>query len=636
MYQLLYKKISQLYSVKVTASGIGIFRFLYGLVTLQEICFLLYFNHLIFDPIPYLDVEFPMIYFFLCLWAMIAICLTLGYRSQQSIIANYVFWIVFVNFTPMQRDFDGGFDLFMIGTNFFMIFMPIEKSFALDQLRNKLLNPFKHYSQYEKSEVTILAYTIPVTICLGFMYFDSVIHKMFAEHWRNGLGAWLPSTMPYYISSIDLSWFLNQEIIQKTIGYIIIVFQFTFLFFLHLSPLRPLFFIIGISIHLGITVALNIYPFGISMLIFYCLIIPLSWYKKIGRLVTAKTPSLLVFYDDQSHFFCRTILTIKHFDILNCIEFKSIQSTAKNYPVISKIKESVLLTALHALDKNNQLLTGAAVFPHILVKMRYLAVVGYFLKLPLISSLPRLACKKFIHKSIANSSTQEHIAKTEDTQKLFSLYDKFFEPQSAKLSKLYRQRISKILFVLFLFQINSTIHYGLVYRLEFNKKATSLTATLADISNSVIQFSHAFFGITPHPLYLHDHFEGYNHLIAITYTENQGIEKWLPFVKPDGRLESPNWGRVHSMWANIAVTPNIDNQRLTKFIMKTTAFWGIKSGIDLENSIFQIKMKRISSPTYWVHDLLKQNLSGKWKNIGTATWQDKSIKISLPDNINRL
>ena len=123
MYKFLLSKINTLYLKKAPATGVGLFRILFGLITLQEILFLIYFNHLIFDPIPFLDVEFPMIVFFLWLWALVALALTIGYRSQTASIANYIFWLIFVNFTPMQRDFDGGFDLFMIGANFFLIFI---------------------------------------------------------------------------------------------------------------------------------------------------------------------------------------------------------------------------------------------------------------------------------------------------------------------------------------------------------------------------------------------------------------------------------------------------------------------------------------------------------------------------------
>ena len=187
MYKFIITKIIELQSKQVPAIGIGLFRFFYGLVTLQEIFFLLYFNHLIFDPIPYIDIEFPMIPFFLCLWGIVAFFVIVGYRYQFSVISNYIFWILFVNFTTMQRDFDGGFDSFMIGAGFFLLFMPGSRVFSIDNLRYKLSSPFKHYSSYTEPLVSSLAYFIPVLICLGFLYFDSSVHKMFAEQDRKSV-----------------------------------------------------------------------------------------------------------------------------------------------------------------------------------------------------------------------------------------------------------------------------------------------------------------------------------------------------------------------------------------------------------------------------------------------------------------
>jgi predicted DCC family thiol-disulfide oxidoreductase YuxK len=440
--------------------------------------------------------------------------------------------------------------------------------------------------------------------------------------------------MPYYISPIEMTWLLNNELLQKTIGYIILIFQFTFVFFCHNRRLRPLFFIIGLGLHLGITVTLNIYPFGMAMLIFYSLVMPFSWYRKIASLCLAKSPTLTVFYDTQCPLCSRTILTINHFDIFKCIDFKSAQAYAKKYPALKDIKQSTLLTDLYALDKENKIYYGVNTYAQILIKMRYLAFVGYMFKLP---GIYQLANK--IYRNIADSrsriSCDISCAPQSNLNYSPSLYDKIFTIGSTKI-KGNIHRLSKILFILFLFQINSSIHYGIIYRLDLNTKATKLGIVAADLSNTLILFSHTFFGITPHALYLHDHFEGYNHLIAITYLDNQGQEKWLPFVNAKGRIESPNWGRVHSMWANIAVTPNIDHQRLSKFIMKTTAFWGIKTGLDLETTTFNIKLKKISAPSYWVHNLLASNLTGNWTTIGNATWHNKSINLTLPDNITLL
>ena len=635
MSTALFSKLLQTHQIQAPASGIGLFRLLFGMITLQEIFFLLYFNHLIFDPIPYLDVEFPMIPFFLGLWAIIASFIVVGYRCQFAIIANYIFWVTFVHFTPMQRDFDGGFDLFMIGANLFLIFMPLDKAFSVDALRRKLQTPFVHYSQYTKPTVSTLAYYIPVIICLGFLYFDSAIHKLFAPHWLNGLGAWLPSSMPYYVSAINFSWLLNIEWLQKSIGYLILVFQFSFIFLFAFKKLRPLYFLVGFSLHLGIAVSLNIYPFGLGMLIFYVLVLPFSYYQKIADYLQSKPATLQVFYDEQCPLCNKTVLILNHFDILKCIDFKGAQSQAKNCPELASISPETLLTDLYAVDNQGQVSKGVASYAQIFIHSRYLAIIGWVLNLPAVFKIAHQHYRKIADSRARIDCSSKQCEVAVNTMKPM-LYDQLFATDNqAHLKKRFRM-LSKILLVLFVLQLNSSIHYGLLYRLKVDLKTSAITNTLASVSNSLIMISQSFVGITPHALYLHDHFEGYNHLIAITYLDSQGNEQWLPFVTPEGRLAAPNWGRVHSMWANIAVTPNIDRHRLHKFIMKVTAFWGIKSELELNDTTFNIKLKKISAPDKWTKDLLNNNLSGTWETIGTAKWHNKDINITAPNDLNLL
>lgn len=630
MYKLISAKILELHSKQAPATGIGLFRICYGLVTLQEIIFLLYFNHLIFDPIPYIDVEFPMIPFFLCLWGVIAAFIVVGYRYQFAIICNYITWIVFVNFTPMQRDFDGGFDLFMIGAGFFLLFMPGNRAFSIDDLRHKLSTPFTHYSNYSKPTVSALAYYLPVAICLGFLYFDSAIHKMFAEHWRNGLGTWLPATQPYYVSAIDMSYLLNNKLLQNILGYTILIFQFTFIFFFAKRQLRIIYLLIGLGLHLGITLSFNIYPFGLGMLSFYTLLVPFEWWRCIGRLITAKQPSLTVFYDQLCPLCNRTVLTLNHFDIFGCIDFKSVQEHATHYPALASINNEALLTDLYALDSNGRIYSGVDTYARIFIKMRYLFPIGIILSLP---GIHRFALKKY--RAIAD--TRNRIRCTSDCllpQALpdTTLYHRFFEGVAAQKPNAFSRKLAKILIALFVLQLNSSIHYGLIYRLN----ADIPHNPMSQASNAILMVSQTFLGITPHALYLHDHFAGYDHILAITYTDQNGVEQWLPFVNEQGRLLAPNWGRVHSMWANIAVTPNIDNKRLHKLIMKVTAFWGQKAGLNLDDTAFNIKLKKINAPSYWVYDQLHLNFTSPWTAIGTVKWADGQIAFDLPDNINEL
>jgi predicted DCC family thiol-disulfide oxidoreductase YuxK len=635
MYPFFYQQIHHLLLQKVPATGVGLLRLFYGLVTLQEIVFLYYFNHLIFDPIPYIDVEFPGIPLFLCLWGIVAACVAVGYRYRFAILSNYLFWIVFVNFTPMQRDFDGGFDTYMIGVGFFLLFMPGDRAFSIDSLRYKLSTPFIHYSQYPKATVSALTYQLPVTVCLGFLYLDSDIHKLFAEHWRNGLGSWLPATQPYYVSALDTSPLLNIELLEKSIGYTIMVFQMTFVFFFMHRRLRVVYLLIGIGIHLGITLTLNIYPFGIGMLIFYTLMVPFRWWRCMGDFFKAQRPALTVFYDKQCPLCNRTVLTLNHFDIFNCIDFKNAQDYAADYPVLSASGMEVLLTDLYALDENKRIYSGVATYRQILLKMRYLAPLGFLLGLPGIKQYAERT-----YRSIADSRQRINCdvncmvnAPLPDN----TFYHRLFEQYAQQKPKACTRKLAKLTMALLVLQLNSTIHYGLVYRLPL---ATAnwpiISKPLSQASNALLMVSSTFLGITPHALYLHDHFAGYDRILAITYIDQQGHEHWLPFVNEQGRLLAPNWGRVHSMWANIAVTPTINNTRLRKFIMKVTAFWGQKIGLNLDDATFRIKMKKIAAPTHWIPDQLHKNFSSQWVTIGAARWSAKQISFDLPKDINSL
>jgi predicted DCC family thiol-disulfide oxidoreductase YuxK len=635
MFQFCYNKIYHLLHHKVSATGIGLFRTLYGLVTLQEIVFLFYFRHLIFDPIPFLDVEFPAIPMFLLLWGIAASCLTVGYRYQLAVTANYIFWLVFVNFTPMQRDFDGGFDTFMIGMNFFLLFMPGDRALSLDNLRYKLNAPFKHYSEYPKAQVPELAYYLPVFIGLGFLYFDSDVHKLSADHWRNGLGTWLPATQPYYVSALDMSALLNLEWLQKTIGYSILLFQATFLFFFNHKTLRYVYLLFGIGLHLGITITLNIYPFGLGMLICYTLLVPEKWWSTLGNCLRSKTSRLTVFFDRDCPLCNRTVLTLNHFDILGRIDFKNAQDNAHHYPAVVAVGMPQLLKDLYAYDASGKLYYGVETYRQILIAMGYPALLGILLGLPLIRSF---AEKKY--RAIADQRQRIDCDKTCIIEKPIensTLYQQLFVDYAEQKPKAAARKITKFAIVFAVLQIICTLHYGVFYRLSDRFLVdNSLTQTVSQVSNALLLVAGTFLGITPHALYLHDHFEGYDRILALTYRDDSGQENWLPFVNEQGRLLAPNWGRVHSMWANIAVTPTIDNARFRKFTMKVTAFWGQKLGVNLDRTVFKVKMKKINAPSYWVFDQLHHNFSSPWLDIGTVRWRQKNIEYNLPSDLNKI
>ena len=631
MLSIISRVLARYHQRTAPAFIIGLLRILYGIVAFQEILFLFYFHHLIFDPIPYIDVEFPMIPLFLGLWAIVAGCVVVGYRSQQAIIANYIFWIVFVNFTPMQRDFDGGFDLFMIGIGFFLIFMPIGRAVSLDNLLYKLQFNYKDKPAVPKM-VSALSLLFPVLICLGFLYFDSALHKLFAPHWLNGLGGWLPSTMPYYMSALDLSWMLNQEVLQKSIGYLILVFQFSFIFLFYRRCFRPVVLLVGTGLHIGITISLNIYPFGIGMLVVYILMIPFSWWTALADKLIYQAPQLTVFYDGDCPLCNRTATIINHFDLLQAVTFKDLQTQADTAPQLQQYDQQLLLADLYAIDLQGRVYAGVDTYIQIFQKMRYLAIVAWLMRVPGIYHITKAIYRRIADNRARTSCDEFCLPTISASAYPVDLYTRVFENYAGQQPKQFRFRMAKIFMVLVILQLNSSIHYGFLYRFyDLSQVENPIVNQARLLSNSVLMLSTAFLGITPHALYLHDHFEDYNDLLAISYLDKNGQEQWLPFVNKQGRMLAPNWGRVHSMWANIAVTPNINTDRLSKFIMKVTAFWGTKVGLDLDDARFIIKHKKINSPEQWKFNLRKDNLSGEWTNIGTAIWKNKHYQLELQE-----
>jgi hypothetical protein len=131
---------------------------------------------------------------------------------------------------------------------------------------------------------------------------------------------------------------------------------------------------------------------------------------------------------------------------------------------------------------------------------------------------------------------------------------------------------------------------------------------------------------------MHDHFQGYNHILGITYIDEQGEERWLPFVNEEGRIVTPNWGRIQSMWANVAVTRHIDLKRLDKGLMRVTAFWGTEIGLNLEKTRFKLKAKEIRVPMEWEYDLRHYNLQQPWADLGSVTWKNGKMQLDIPDS----
>ena len=422
-------------------------------------------------------------------------------------------------------------------------------------------------------------------------------------------------TIAPYFSGSKMRWLLENEWLERVIGYSLITFQFLFLPLLWFRWARVPLLLIGVSFHIGIILSLNIYQFGFGMLAPYALLVPISWWKVL-RLQSAR---LTIYYDGLCPLCNRTVIILSHFDLLNAIAFKDLQTHAKSCRALDFIPEAQLLKDLYAVDRQGWLFAGVDAYAQILSAMVYPAPLAWIVWLPGINQIAKL-----VYRRIADNRTR-FLCNESCAPLAVNSQDEFwvqFSSQYVGTPRRQATRIAKFLLLVALLQLNSTLQFGVFYRINKGHATTELGQVLEGASNSILFLSHTFLGITPHALYMHDHFAGYNHLLAVAYKDTEGQEHFLPFVNEEGRIVAPNWGRVQCWWANIAVTPHIKRQRLNKALMQVTAFWGEKAGLDVRNTVFLLKMKEVRVPMDWEPNLREYNLRQPWRDIGTVIWDD--------------
>jgi predicted DCC family thiol-disulfide oxidoreductase YuxK len=356
--------------------------------------------------------------------------------------------------------------------------------------------------------------------------------------------------------------------------------------------------------------------------------VPFGWWRAARELLQLNSSHLTVFYNSDCPLCNRTVIILEHFDGFRALSFKALQTHARDHRALDGIPEQELLRDLYALDGNGRLYAGLDTYVQVFLAMRYTALLGLLIKTPGLYGMGQRVYRRIADNRTRISCDASCLPVREARGPEDELLGRFYRADPIAPRR-EAQRIAKLLILVFSLQFNSTVHYAVLDRIGWG--VGSPAALVGRLSGALVLISTAFLGIVPHWLYVHDHFDGYNHLFAFTYRSANGDEKWLPFVNRQGRLIAPNWGRVQSMWANVAVRGNIDPRRFYKFTTKVTAYWGTRVGLNLDDAEITIKMKEIVMPTRWEPDLRKRNLSGPWQDIGRVVWKRRLARIEIPD-----
>lgn len=267
----------RLVSARCSALGLAVFRIAYGLVLLGQVGQMLYFHRLIFDPVAYVIRSENQLEFALAAWLVAISCLVLGWQTRAACTVNYV--LSLVTFSTFDS-FEYHVDHIFIGVNFLLLWIPVSRRLSLDAV---LTAKHNMSAVAVDQSVPVFYYHALLVLGVGLVYFDSFFWKIDQQIWREGLGVWLPMSLPHdtWLSPELLTPLLNCRELMVAVNYATLALEASFLFLMWFRSTRLLLLVVGGLLHIGIFFAFPIPWFALTMLALYVLLIPPEWLERL-------------------------------------------------------------------------------------------------------------------------------------------------------------------------------------------------------------------------------------------------------------------------------------------------------------------------------------------------------------------
>lgn len=601
----------------VPAIGLGIFRICFALCLCATVAHLLYFNHLLFDTLPYVQSAGWPVQPVLVVWLVACVMMVFGLGFRIAAIVNYLCIVTIIG--PLfPFDYHG--DLITTFYSLVLVFAPANRTLALDPLRAKLRMSHPMRPHHPVRTASRLWYFLILVCGLGLVYLDSVFFKVASPHWLHGLGLWLPASLVPY-SWVDLTSFLNIKPLVFALGYLTLFYEMFFLLFIWSRRTRPVIAFIGIGLHLGISLTFPIPLFGFIASSALLLLIPFAWWRAAGRALQAEQPSLTVYYDEDCGICYKTRLVIEHLDARNTILFRGAQSDAHREPALQDVDADRILHDLHAVDSRGRVFAGVATYRKMFRRIPLLWGMLVLATLPPTRWIANIVYRYVADHRLKNNCT---IPMPVDP----SSASRPLRDRSRMLALRYRTPIVVAsIGVLLACQASATTFIAGKALFGSNPGGESVYNQARRVQKQTVRL----FGIGNHPIFVQAHFTGYDHTGALVLVHSDGRREWLPIVRPDGR---PGWagtGRLWKRWAFGTIAAANTPERLNDGLRIFTAYWAHERGQGVKNATFVLMVKPYGAPHGWTHNEGRREERVPWQQAGVIRWRNGVYSSQLDD-----
>ena len=589
---------------QVSAVPLGLFRIAFALVAMMEILQIYIFRDLIFSaPLHPRLASLPIVGYLLslpnapivALWGLAVASLLVGFHTRIAALVSYVLAVSILGLRIGPSGFGYEADSLLLSGFLVLTICPSGQALSVDSLRHKgrlaaRREPF--------TPPTISSFSlILISVVLGLMYLDAGLCKLASPMYRQGLGAWLPASLPF-TNFYDTSWLFPNELISRSLGYFVVATELLFLVLIWFERTAVLAIFCGFMLQAGITLVFPIPLLGLVAGAFYMALVPSAGYARVAQTWQVSAPRIVVYYDWDCPLCRRTAAIITALDVRRAVKWAPVQMGGETgYSLPAGISTVQLLANIYSVDRRGRAASGIGTYSRVFRALGWTWPIGAALRVPWVLSLAER-----VYESVAGMRRRDPCSD-----------DLCPAPPSKKEANDLSWQLAPYAVLLWC--------VGFVLLLPSNPIVGHSQVRdylpLRRISYAARQVLFPLTGITTHAVFMDSHFDRYDRQIRLTYL-NGSQSIGLPYIRSNGMVDLRNTGRVWTTWTFRAASPTRSNDEVIRRVGAFASFWAKRRGIDLSSGEILMEERPVTvSLLTWRAGALKSNVASPWHAIGS-------------------
>jgi len=178
-------------------------------------------------------------------------------------------------------------------------------------------------------------------------------------------------------------------------------------------------------------------------------------------------------------------------------------------------------------------------------------------------------------------------------------------------------------------QMLQTSRAPLSRRIAVSTGLEPVRQTFADLALRTDRFSRVLFGVTPHPVFMDFHFDGYEAFYTLVHVAGNGRQTWLPMSNERGHARLGWSGRLWVHWTWRVSNPQPNPREMGKGMRHVTAWWLGHTRRGFQEQQFVVMRRECDPCDGWREGYYQEQLDHEWRPVGAVQWTNGECEVTL-------